>query len=163
MIKLAQHYQNIILSPKNNVQLLKVFPILRSSEPMYIVASNYIIIIIIAGSSRSYITYDFIPINNSCSGLALCSSQLQQLSNKMCSVEYGTDHSFYNLSPPILGYVNVPFNIPLLEGSTIYYYQVSANISSSLTVTLQGIQLTEECDQDEMLKISMHNQVLSSF
>ena len=108
----------------------------------------------IAGSSHLYVTYHFIPTNNnSCSGLALCSSHLTLL-NDICFVQYSIDPSYHNVSPSIRGQINTPFDIPLLQESTTYYYQVSVAVNGSLRVIVQGIQITEVCNLG-------HNQVLA--
>lgn len=100
--------------------------------------------------------------------MALCSSYLEILNNisTTCLIHYGTDPTFANLSLSLIGQVNVPFDIPLLVESTMYYFQISVAINSSLVISLQDDYTTGKCHKDEnllknniMIPIIANNQV----
>ena len=62
-----------------------------------------------------------------------------------CSIEYGQDPSYQDLSPPIQTPLNCLITLPLLEPNTIYYYQVTIIINSSRTFQLRGSFVNREC------------------
>lgn len=98
--------------------------------------------IFLAARSAQFNFY-FIPTNSSCMVLGLCSFQLDL---NECSLYYGTDPAFSDLSLPIHGPINYPFILPPLKEFTTYYYTVSVLVESSLHVTTHGIYVTEDCD-----------------
>lgn len=69
---------------------------------------------------------------------ALCSSPIMGIEN--CSIRYTTDYSYENLSPPIMGPINTPFQI-IPEGvisAAVYYHQASVIVDPSMKITVRS-------------------------
>ena len=98
------------------------------------------------GNSESYLSYNFITNNVTCSLHAVCFSRLKQLD--VCRVQYTTDPSFANLSLPVWGPINSTFTLPLqnrLRETVNYYHQVTVTIDESLEVVLRSSHRVEGC------------------
>lgn len=88
-----------------------------------------------AGSSIGILNYSLTISNGIVS--AMCITQTQGIEN--CSIQYGKDPFYDNLSPPVTGPINTPFLIPFMELSTAtYYHQAIITINSSLVVIMRS-------------------------
>lgn len=66
----------------------------------------------------------------------LCVTSIPGVEN--CSIQFTTDYSYQNLSPPVFGRINIPFKV-IPEGiSTIIYHQATIIADSSLTVIVRS-------------------------
>ncbi len=63
-----------------------------------------------------------------------------------CSVQYGQDPSYQDLSLPIQSPLNSTFPLPLLESNTVYYYLATVTINPTFTVQLPGTFMTGQCE-----------------
>ena len=103
----------------------------------------------VAGDSSSYFNFSS---NRMCNdSYALCSSHLPL---NGCTVQYTTDPSWRNLSPPVWGQMNTPFELPAPTVDTgTYFYQATVNIDESFLVVLQrvlvGLQRVQECEETD--------------
>ncbi len=63
-----------------------------------------------------------------------CKSTALSASGQTCSVRYTTDPLFTGLSDEITSMLDTPFSIPGLSADTIYYFEFSLLVNSSLQV-----------------------------
>ena len=82
----------------------------------------------------------------SCSSYALCSSHLDYPGG--CTVQYGTDPSYDDLSLPIKGPINSVFLLPVMEGRTVYYHQTTITVDSESVakIIVRSVHRTGYCD-----------------
>ena len=69
---------------------------------------------------------------------AICSFQVPEVAN--CSVQHTTDYTYNNLSPPIIGHINVPFVIAPLAAITtaVYYHQVTLLVNATFRIVIRS-------------------------
>lgn len=104
------------------------------------------------GSNQSYFSHYFLPSNTLCRGLAIC---LSHLAVDTCSFQFGMDPSYSNFNKQITGPLNVPFELPLLEPSMTYYYQVSIAVDDSFSISLRDTHRTGECDGSSASQVAI--------
>ena len=67
----------------------------------------------------------------------MCSTNTERIGN--CTVQYGKDSVYQNLSAPVIGPVNSLFPIVDVETTVTYYHQASVIINSSLEIIIKSI------------------------
>lgn len=69
---------------------------------------------------------------------ALCSSLRQDIKN--CSIQYTLDPYYRNMNSPVLGPINIPFQILTIihKDSTLYYHQATVITNTSAKVILRS-------------------------
>lgn len=73
-----------------------------------------------------------------------------------CVVQYSTDSSFRNLSPPVWGPMNSPFALPApTEEVVMYFYQATVTVSNSLIVVIHGNQEAQDCIIDSKKNVGV--------
>ena len=74
----------------------------------------------------------------------MCSTNTERIGN--CTVQYGKDPFYQNLSAPVIGPVNLLFPIVDIETSTTYYHKASVMINSSLKIIIKSVDtfITED-------------------
>ncbi len=113
--------------------------LLVSSLSLLIMAMMYVSVTTFFTDGSLPSTYNFTFAFESCTFSVFCSSLLDEGG---CVIRYGQDPSYQDLDPPIQGPLNSSFPLPLMEATTIYYYQVTIN--SSLIIQLRGNLTTGE-------------------
>ncbi len=68
-------------------------------------------------------------------------------SSGSCSIQYGQDPSYQDLSSSIQTPLNSTFPLPLLEPNIVYYYLATVTINSTFTVQLPGTFMTGQCER----------------
>ncbi len=69
-----------------------------------------------------------------------------RLRDGSCSIQYGQDSSYQDLSPPIQSPLNSPITLPLLEPNTIYYSLATVTINTSFIFQVTGSFSTGPCE-----------------
>ena len=67
----------------------------------------------------------------------MCSTNIERTEN--CTVQYGKDPLYQNLSAPVIGPVNSLFSIVDIETTITYYHQASVMINSSLEIIIKSV------------------------
>ena len=76
----------------------------------------------------------------------MCSTNTESIGN--CTVQYGKDPFYQNLSASVIGPVNFLFPIVDIENTITYYHQASVMINSSLEIIIKSVDtFTTEDDQ----------------
>ena len=83
-------------------------------------------------------------VSDGCSTFVHCS--LPEGFNGSCSIEYGQDPSYRDLSPPIQTPINSTTTLPLLEPSTMYYSLITVTINSTLPIQISGTFNSGSCE-----------------
>ena len=72
---------------------------------------------------------------------AFCNSSIKDIST--CSIQFGKNPWYQNLSSPVIGPMNRIFPLPIVETtSNIYYYQVAVLINSTLMIIVRSYYLS---------------------
>ena len=67
----------------------------------------------------------------------MCSTNTERTGN--CTVQYGIDPFYQNLSAPVIGPVNSLLTIVDIETTITYYHQASVIINSSLEIIIKSV------------------------
>ena len=67
----------------------------------------------------------------------MCSTNTESIGN--CTVQYGKDPFYQNLSASVIGPVNFLFPIVDIENTITYYHQASVMINSSLEIIIKSV------------------------